>query len=184
MQTLDDDWGGINNTDETIEKYGAEVPPGQEWGMNRGEVERFEKKILQEHEDAIEDNATDIETLGGMAIGDVEEGAINPATNKKPIHFYKANDHEHEHPVTIEVLANVGGEEKIPRISVSLNTASTIKKGDTIDFDWVYDFIHRIDGEEQQGGIRPTPSNVTIEVKENEYSSPETFCKWPFCQSQ
>ena len=165
LQTLDDDWGGINNTDETIEKYGAEVPPGQEWGMNRGEVERFEKKILQEHEAAIEDNATDIETLGGVAIGDVEEGAINPATNKKPIHFYKANDHEHEHPVTIEVLANVGGEEKIPRISVSLNTASTIKKGDTIDFDWVYDFIHRIDGEEQQGGIRPTPSNVTIEVK-------------------
>lgn len=133
--------------------------------MNRGEVERFEKKVLKDHEDAIQENGEAIDTLGGMAIGDVEEGAINPATNKKPIHFYKANDLEHEHPVTIEVLANVGGEEKIPRISVSLNTASTIKKGDTIDFDWVYDFIHRIDGEEQQGGIRPTPSNVTIEVK-------------------
>lgn len=166
MQTLDDDWGGINNTDETIEKYGVEVPPGQEWGMNRGEVERFEKKILQEHEAAIEDNATDIETLGGVAIGDVVEGAVNPATRKKPIHFYKANDPEHEHPVTIEVAANVGGEEQRPKITVSLNTANTIKKGDTIDFDWVYDFIH-IDeeGNVVTGGIRPTPQNVTIEVK-------------------
>lgn len=165
LQTLDDDWGGRNEDSEPKEIYGAIVPAGEEWGMNRGEVERFEKKVLKDHEDAIQENVEAIDTLGGMAIGDVEEGAINPATNKKPIHFYKANDLEHEHPVTIEVLANVGGEEKIPRISVSLNTASTIKKGDTIDFDWVYDFIHRIDGEEQQGGIRPTPSNVTIEVK-------------------
>jgi hypothetical protein len=170
LQSLDDKWGDINNTNETIIPYQdrggtTEVPPGMEWGMNRGEVERFMKEVLQLYDEGIDDNAEAIETLRTDAIGDVVEGSVNPVTNKKDIHFYKVGDTQHEHPITIQVIANVGGEEKIPRITVTLNTASTIKKGDTIDFDWVYDYIHKIDGEEQQGGIRPTPSNVTIEVK-------------------
>ncbi len=171
LQSLNDKWGDINNTEETIIPYQdrggtTEVPPGQEWGMNRGEVERFLKEVLRLYDDGLDDNAEAIATLRNDAIGDVVEGAVNPATRKKPIHFYKANDPEHEHPVTIEVAANVGGEEQRPKITVSLNTANTIKKGDTIDFDWVYDFIH-IDeeGNVVTGGIRPTPQNVTIEVK-------------------
>ena len=170
LQSLTDPWGGINETDHDIIPYSERgattvVHPGEEWGMNRGEVERFLKEVLRLYDDGLDDNAEAIATLRNDAIGDVVEGTVNPATNKKDIYFYKVGDTEHEHPITIQVIANVGGEEKIPRISVSINTANTIKKGDTIDFDWVYDFIHRIDGEEQQGGIRPTPSNVTIEVK-------------------
>ncbi len=158
LNSIEDDWGGKNETSEAIDVYGTQVPAGQEWGMNRGEVERFVKEKLQEHDEGIE-------TLGEEAIGDVEEGPFNPVTNRKPIYFYKVDDPGHEHPITIEVSGQVGGEEKIPRVSVLLNTPGTIKKGDTIDFDWVYDFIHKIDGEEQTGGLRPTPSSVAIEVK-------------------
>lgn len=43
LQSVNDPWGGVNNTEETIQVYGTDVPPGYEWGMNRGEVERFIK---------------------------------------------------------------------------------------------------------------------------------------------
>ena len=171
LQSLNDKWGDINNTEETIIPYQdrggtTEVPPGQEWGMNRGEVERFLKEVLRVQGNDLDTIAAAIETLRNAAIGDVQEGPINPVTNKKPIYFYKVGNTTHETPdFTIEVIASVGGEEKTPRITVTRNTPNVIKKGDIIDFDWVYDFIHRIDGEEQQGGVRPTPSSVSIEAK-------------------
>lgn len=43
LTSLDDEWGGINNSEGPINKYGTVVPAGAEWGMNRGEVERFIK---------------------------------------------------------------------------------------------------------------------------------------------
>lgn len=48
LQSLIDPWGGVNDTDQDIIPYsdrGATtvVHPGEEWGMNRGEVERFNK---------------------------------------------------------------------------------------------------------------------------------------------
>ena len=46
LVTTADDWGGVNNTDESIEKYGTTVPSGAEWGMNREEIERFIKQQL------------------------------------------------------------------------------------------------------------------------------------------
>lgn len=43
LQSLSDAWGGqAGNEAET--HYGTNVPAGAEWGMNRGEVERFIKK--------------------------------------------------------------------------------------------------------------------------------------------
>ena len=171
LQSLNDKWGDINNTEETIIPYQdrggtTEVPPGQEWGMNRGEVERFLKEVLRVQGNDLDTIAAAIETLRNAAIGDVQEGPINPVTNKKPIYFYKVGNTTHETPdFTIEVIASVGGEEKIPRITVTRNTPNVIKKGDIIDFDWLYKFIHKIDGEEQQGGVRPTPSSVSIEAK-------------------
>ena len=171
LQSLNDKWGDINNTEETIIPYQdrggtTEVPPGQEWGMNRGEVERFLKEVLRVQGNDLDTIAAAIETLRNAAIGDVQEGPINPVTNKKPIYFYKVGNTTHETPdFTIEVIASVGGEEKTPRITVTRNTPNVIKKGDIIDFDWLYKFIHKIDGEEQQGGVRPTPSSVSIEAK-------------------
>lgn len=41
-----DDWGGVNNRSESITVYGTTVPPRSEWGINRGEVERFIKTTL------------------------------------------------------------------------------------------------------------------------------------------
>ncbi len=119
LQSLNDKWGDINNTEETIIPYQdrggtTEVPPGQEWGMNRGEVERFLKEVLRLYDDGLDDNAEAIATLRNDAIGDVVEGTVNPATNKKDIYFYKVGDTEHEHPITIQVIANVGGEERYP----------------------------------------------------------------------
>ena len=43
LDSLNDDWGGTNETQETQTVYGTEVPSGKEWGVNRGEVERFIK---------------------------------------------------------------------------------------------------------------------------------------------
>ena len=55
LTSLNDDWGGVNETQESITPYSGRgantpVPPGKEWGMNRGEVERFVKQKLAEIE--------------------------------------------------------------------------------------------------------------------------------------
>lgn len=47
MHSLDQPWGGVNDTDETMVVYGVEIPPGAEFGMNRGEVERFIKALFK-----------------------------------------------------------------------------------------------------------------------------------------
>ena len=43
LEDLTDDWGGQNNGSSSTEVYGTPVPAGAEWGVNRGEVERFIK---------------------------------------------------------------------------------------------------------------------------------------------
>ena len=48
LQNLNDDWGGVNNSQGSVTPYSGQgastpVPAGAEWGMNRGEVERFIK---------------------------------------------------------------------------------------------------------------------------------------------
>ena len=43
LQSIKDPWGGKNEGTEPIEVYGKEVPAGNEWGVNRGEVERIIK---------------------------------------------------------------------------------------------------------------------------------------------
>ena len=49
LQNLNDDWGGVNNSQGSVTPYSGQgastpVPAGAEWGMNRGEVERFIKE--------------------------------------------------------------------------------------------------------------------------------------------
>ena len=44
LTTLNDDWGGQNNTSSPQTIHGTTVPAGAEWGINRGEVERFIKE--------------------------------------------------------------------------------------------------------------------------------------------
>ena len=46
LESLTDEWGGVNNTGETITKYGVEIPDGYKWGMNFAEVERFIKSLF------------------------------------------------------------------------------------------------------------------------------------------
>ena len=46
LGNLSDDWGGKNNTSSAQNIHGTTVPAGAEWGMNRGEVERFVKDQL------------------------------------------------------------------------------------------------------------------------------------------
>lgn len=48
LGNLSDDWGGQNNTSSAQNIHGTTVPAGAEWGMNRGEVERFVKEQLAE----------------------------------------------------------------------------------------------------------------------------------------
>ena len=54
LSALTDDWGGQNNTESTQTIHGTEVPVGAEWGMNRGEVERYVKSVLTSHKQQIE----------------------------------------------------------------------------------------------------------------------------------
>ena len=46
LTTLADDWGGVNEGTTPVNIHGTAVPAGAEWGMNRGEVERFIKAQL------------------------------------------------------------------------------------------------------------------------------------------
>lgn len=44
LTSIGQPWGGVNSTSETVTIYGTTVPAGYEWGVNRGEVERFMKE--------------------------------------------------------------------------------------------------------------------------------------------
>lgn len=46
LENLNQDWGGVNETQSAETHYGTPVPAGNEWGVNRGEVERFIKAQL------------------------------------------------------------------------------------------------------------------------------------------
>ena len=46
LANLSDAWGGENNGNESVNVHGTTVPAGAEWGINRGEVERFIKAKL------------------------------------------------------------------------------------------------------------------------------------------
>ena len=43
LTNLSQDWGGVNDGDSAITIHGTNVPPGAEYGINRGEIERFLK---------------------------------------------------------------------------------------------------------------------------------------------
>lgn len=66
-------WGGVNETQSAENHYGTSVPAGREWGVNRGEVERFIKQKLSEHDikigwqEWILDNSTNFYHLLGFA---------------------------------------------------------------------------------------------------------------------
>ena len=46
LSDLTQAWGGTNETDAQQTIHGTAVPPGAEWGINRGEVERYIKQVL------------------------------------------------------------------------------------------------------------------------------------------
>ena len=46
LSSLSDAWGGSNSGSSPITVHGTGIPAGAEWGMNRGEVERFIKAQL------------------------------------------------------------------------------------------------------------------------------------------
>ena len=50
LRELTDAWGGQNNTGQAQEVYGISIPAGKEWGVQRGEVERFVKAYLEGHD--------------------------------------------------------------------------------------------------------------------------------------
>lgn len=43
LESLNDDWGGVNDSGSAETIHGTTIPAGAEWGVNRGEVERFIK---------------------------------------------------------------------------------------------------------------------------------------------
>ena len=43
LTSLSQPWGGVNDTASPITVHGTTVPAGAEWGINRGEIERFLK---------------------------------------------------------------------------------------------------------------------------------------------
>ena len=46
LHGLEDDWGGVNETKMTVNVHDTPVGPGCEWGVNRGEIERFIKEMF------------------------------------------------------------------------------------------------------------------------------------------
>lgn len=47
VNSLEEPWGGQNDTGDAVDIHGTEVPAGSEWGLNRGEIERFIKECLR-----------------------------------------------------------------------------------------------------------------------------------------
>ncbi|MBO4549759.1 MAG: hypothetical protein J5733_03430, partial [Bacteroidaceae bacterium] len=43
LDSLSQDWGGENESNEAQIIHEHTIPPGIEWGINRGEIERFIK---------------------------------------------------------------------------------------------------------------------------------------------
>lgn len=41
LTSKNDPWGGVNNTNAPITVHGVTIPAGAEWGINKGEIERF-----------------------------------------------------------------------------------------------------------------------------------------------
>lgn len=67
------DWGGKNNTAETVTVHGTQVPAGKEWGVNHGEVERVIKEKVAAMETAIGGKAACFEVNSGILYGFASE---------------------------------------------------------------------------------------------------------------
>ena len=46
LNGLEDDWGGVNESKIPVTVHNTTVAPNCEWGINRGEIERFIKKMF------------------------------------------------------------------------------------------------------------------------------------------
>ena len=53
LNSLNNDWGGVNSTQSSESHYGTLVPAGAEWGVNRGEVERFIKDSMKAQQNMV-----------------------------------------------------------------------------------------------------------------------------------
>lgn len=67
LAALTEPWGGMNETGAAITPYSEKgcstsVPDGMEWGLERGEIERFIKAWLTEHKEVLDAK------VGGVAI--------------------------------------------------------------------------------------------------------------------
>ena len=73
LTSLTEDWGGENNTGETITKYGAEIPNGYKWAVNFAELERFIKQMFGANTELI--NAVSSRKIGCLRTWDDEENS-------------------------------------------------------------------------------------------------------------
>lgn len=92
LNSLDDDWGGVNETTSTQKVYDTDVPPGAEWGMNRGEVERFVKEKLSEHDEGIAGSIKGVSVNGsvvepdGNGIAEIEIPPVDDSLDEQSNH--------------------------------------------------------------------------------------------------
>lgn len=130
LGNLSDDWGGQNNTSSAQNIHGTTVPAGAEWGMNRGEVERFVKDQFAQLRSAMSAVATKFgyaeyrsgtiyfyDEQGGTVIGTVTLSGtiynINVAMNVEPVFSVLTGDENKYITITPTTKAGALGEEGV-----------------------------------------------------------------------
>lgn len=134
----------------------------QPWENYKGSrVREFIQGKLAEHETGIEGLSEGLQTIANEAIADVEQGEVNQENHTMPIKFYKVTDPEHENPQTINIpVPQEAGVVTYPKVTVTLDTESTVKLGDEIRVRWRYEYIISENGSQS---TQDTPAQtVTI----------------------
>ena len=86
LSSVNDPWGGVNNTSNPITVHGVSVPAGAEWGINKDEVERFirENHISQAAAAALAARVTGV-VVNNQEVEKDANGKVNitiPATDQ------------------------------------------------------------------------------------------------------
>ena len=112
------DWGGKNNTAETVTIHGTQVPAGKEWGVNHGEVERVIKEKVAAMETATGTKVSCFEVNSGSLYGF--------ASDEDRLAWLEDFDDEH---VLCSVQLPTGGDTEDDSLSIySVDTIQYYKK--------------------------------------------------------
>lgn len=170
LTSLEDVWGGENNTGETITVYGTEVPDGYKWGMNFAEVERFIKQMFGA-------NTALISTLNTGKIGCLRTWEDEENDELHLLGFAKLSDYEawledHEAVTPISnIVIPKGSTESAYTLSLEGNTPVAVQMTNDFSVRLKANYLYNSGGVAQE-----VPDWVTLTVQRMDNSQ-----RWVTC---